>query len=109
MEGDRGWMESTRITARPTGGNLHAAFSGSLRLSWLLLRVDGVIDPPGHHWPTGELADKELRQAAIAHLHTRLSGIPDSARRTRIATLTRLTSPYSMWVHTSNHQERGSA
>jgi hypothetical protein len=90
-------------------GNLHAAFSGSLRLPWLLLGVDGVTDPPGHHWPTGELADKERRQAAIAHLHTRLSGIPDSARRTRIATLTRLTSPYSMWVRTSNHQERGSA
>jgi hypothetical protein len=60
--------------------------------------------------PAGaELADKERQQAAIAHLHIRLSGIPDSARRTRIATLTRLTWPCSMWVRTSDDQERGSA
>ena len=86
MEGDRGWMESTRITARPIGGTstpLSAAVCACHGCSsgWTALLIRLAIT--GRR---GELADKERRQAAIAHLHARLSGIPDSARRMRIAT-----------------------
>jgi hypothetical protein len=66
MEGDRGWMESTRITARPTEGPPRrlqrqsapamVATSGGTALL-IRLAITGR---------RAELADKERQQAAIA-------------------------------------------
>src|SRR5215218_3024736 len=108
-DGRRPWMDGKHADHRKTHRGTSTPPSAAVcachgcYFGWY-----GVTDPPGHHWPTGGARGQGATAGGDRALHTRLSGIPDSARRTRIATLTRLTSPCSVWVRRSD-EERGSA